>query len=132
MRHLAAEAGLEDEIEVESAGTEAWHAGKGPDPRSVEAAAARGIRLTGVARQVMPVDFDRFDLVIAMDRSNRDALLELSPDAASRIRLLREHADGADLDVPDPYHGESDGFAEVLDIVLRNCAALLASESPRA
>ncbi len=128
MRHLLLKAALDGDFEVDSAGTADWHTGKGPDPRSVEAAADRGINLTGVARQVTPEDLDSFDLIVAMDRSNRDDLLEISPGASPRIRLLRDYADGTDLDVPDPYHGDSGGFAEVLDIVLRNCAALLASE----
>ena len=127
MRGLVAEAGLEDEIEVESAGTGHWHLGHPPDPRSVDAAAARGVELTGTARQVTAADFEAFDMLVAMDRSNRDDLLALAPDgeARSRVRLLRESADGAELDVPDPYYGGEGGFAEVVEIVERNCAALL-------
>ena len=127
MRGLVAEAGLESEIEVESAGTGHWHLGHPPDPRSVDAAAARGVELTGTARQVTAADFEAFDMLVAMDRSNRDDLLALAPDEESRslVRLLRESGDGAELDVPDPYYGGEDGFAEVVEIVERNCAALL-------
>jgi protein-tyrosine phosphatase len=126
MRGLVAEAGLDGEVEVESAGTGSWHLGDPPDPRAIAAAAQRGVELAGAARQVDDADFSRFDLLIAMDRSNRDALLRLAPDeeARDRVRLLRDFGDGAG-DVPDPYYGGEDGFAEVLDIVERSCAALL-------
>jgi protein-tyrosine phosphatase len=132
MRGLVAEAGLDGEIEVESAGTGSWHLGDPPDPRSVAAAADRGVELDGAARQVDESDFEAFDLLIAMDRSNRDALLRLAPDdeGRRRVRLLREYQPDAgpavDLDVPDPYYGGSESFAEVLEIVERCCGALLA------
>ena len=127
MRGLVAEAGLDGEIEVESAGTGSWHLGDPPDPRAVAAAAERGVELDGAARQVDRADFDRFDLLIAMDRSNRDALLRLAPstEARERVRLLREFGDGEEADVPDPYYGGEEGFAEVVEIVERCCRALL-------
>jgi len=127
MRGLVAAAGRQDEIEVESAGTGSWHIGHPPDDRSVAAASARGVELIGTARQVAIADFHQYDLLIAMDRSNRDELLRMAPgpEERSRVRLLRSYADGADQDVPDPYYGGTDGFAEVVEIVERNCRALL-------
>lgn len=127
MRGLVAETGLDGEIEIESAGTGGWHVGDPPDPRSVAAAAERGVELAGAARQVDEADFEGFDLLVAMDRSNRDALRRLAPDeeARERIRLLREYGDGVAHDVPDPYYGGADGFDEVVEIVERNCRALL-------
>ena len=127
MRRLVADAGLDSEVEVESAGTGGWHVGHPPDERATSAAAARGIDLSGEARKVMPADFREFDLLIAMDRSNRDALLEMAPNAEARrkVFLLREFGEGAELDVPDPYYGGDEGFEEVLDIVERSCEALL-------
>ena len=113
--------------EFDSAGTGNWHIGDPPDHRSTAAAAARGITLGGTARQVSRSDFLHFDLLVAMDRSNRDELLALAPDGetAAKVRLLREFGDGDELDVPDPYYGGPDGFEEVLDIVDRNLRALL-------
>jgi len=126
MRGLVAEAGLEDEIEVESAGTGDWHVGYPPDDRSVVAAAERGVELTGEARQVARGDFDGFDLLIAMDRQNERDLIRMarSDEDREKVRLLRSYADG-ELDVPDPYYGGEDGFAEVVEIVERSCLALL-------
>ena len=123
MRHLLRERGLEGEVEVESAGTGAWHVGSAPDERATLAAERRGIVLDGAARQVRPADFDDFDLIVAMDRSNLRDLLAIAPDEAARakVRLL---LDGG-RDVPDPYYGGERGFDEVLDLVEEACERLL-------
>jgi protein-tyrosine phosphatase len=131
MRALVEEAGLEDSIELDSAGTGAWHVGSPPDGRAVAAARARGIVLEGSARQIRQNDFDEFDLVLAMDRSNLRELEELagSEERRAKVRLLREFdpAGGGDqdLEVPDPYYGAAGGFEEVLDLVQGACAGLL-------
>lgn len=131
MAHLVREAGLEHEIEIESAGTGGWHVGNVPDARATAAAGARGFAMRSVAQQVTAADFDRFDLLIAMDRDNLANLRRLAPDdeAAQKAHLLREfdpHSAGApDLDVPDPYYGGVDGFDHVLDLVEAACAGLL-------
>jgi len=131
MRALVAQAGLADEIELDSAGTGSWHVGEGPDARASAAARARGIELAGVARQVRREDFESYDLIVAMDAENRAQLRALAPDeqARSRLRLLREfdpaNAGAKDLGVPDPYYGAAGGFEEVLDIVQAACAGLL-------
>jgi protein-tyrosine phosphatase len=127
MRSLLAGNGYDGEIVVDSAGIGDWHVGSPPDERAVAAAAARGFELGGTARQVRPSDFEEFDLLVAMDSSNRDALLRMAPhpEAEAKVRMLREFGDGVDADVPDPYYGGADGFAEVLEIIERNCAALL-------
>ena len=129
MRGLVAEAGLSDRIALDSAGTGGWHAGDPPDPRSVAAAAQRGIRVDGAARKVRLADFDDFDLLVALDGANARDLRRVAPDdvAAAKVRLLREFdpaADG-DLDVPDPYYGGADGFGRVLDLVDAACRGLL-------
>ena len=126
MRKLLLEAGLDGQIEVDSAGTGDWHVGRPADPRATEAALGRGYELVGSARQVRVEDFERFDLVIAMDRSNHADLMAIAPEGGrQKIRMLREFGDGERLDVPDPYYGADDGFGEVLDIVERCCTDLL-------
>jgi low molecular weight protein-tyrosine phosphatase len=132
MRRLVREAGLEDSIELDSAGTGGWHVGSPPDPRAVAVAQARGIALDGSARQFVVDDLDYFDLVLAMDRSNLSALRERArgEDERAKIRLLREFdpasAGEEDPEVPDPYYGAPGGFDEVLDLVEAACAGLLA------
>jgi protein-tyrosine phosphatase len=132
MRKLVAEAGLQEEIELDSAGTGAWHVGEPPDARATEAARLRGIVLEGAARQVLAQDFERFDLILAMDGSNLHALRQLAPDDETRekLRLLREFdpasADLSGLDVPDPYYDSQRGFEIVLDQVQAACTGLLA------
>jgi protein-tyrosine phosphatase len=127
MRALVRDAGLSDRIEVASAGTSGWHIGEPPDPRSTATAAARGIVIDGAGAQVTAADFERFDLLLAMDRQNLRDLQALAPDseARSRARLLRDWDPDGTGDVPDPYAGGPRGFEEVLDIVQRSCAALL-------
>jgi protein-tyrosine phosphatase len=128
MRKLVEDADLDDHIDIDSAGTGAWHAGERADPRSSEEARARGIELTSISRQFRVEDFDAFDYVIAMDRSNRRALEDLARTKADRakISMLRAFDDQSDgIDVPDPYFGE-DGFANVFDICDAGCRGLLA------
>jgi protein-tyrosine phosphatase len=107
-------------VEVDSAGTHAYHLGHAPDPRACRAAERRGIDLTKRrARRVAVEDFERFELVLAMDELNRAQLVELSPpEYHERIRLFLEFApDLKRLDVPDPYYGGANGFEYVLDLV---------------
>src|SRR4051794_1201268 len=131
MRGLVREAGLEDEIEIESAGIGDWHAGHTPDRRATEAARQRGVVLEGTARQVRPSDFADFDLLLAMDRDNHRELRALAPDAeaAEKVKMLRAYdprsAGAPDLDVPDPYYGGAQGFETVLDQVEAACRGLL-------
>src|SRR6188472_953411 len=90
MRHLVKEAGLGHVIEVESAGTAAYHTGSLADPRARKAAARRGIRIEGCARQFQPSDWGRFDYVLAMDGSNKDDLESIMPQGAdTKLHLLR-------------------------------------------
>lgn len=119
MRHLLAERGLEDAVEVDSAGTGGWHAGAPPDARSTAAAARRGIPLAGAARQVTRADFSTYDLLLAADGENLRDLRSIAPPGTEhKVRLL------ADVDVPDPYYGD-DGFDLVLDLVEDACRRLL-------
>ena len=139
LRHVLAERGLDGEIEVDSAGTGAWHVGDGPDARMVRAAAGRGYRLEGAARQATAEDFRRFDLVVAMDRQNLADLEEIAPPPDERRAELRLFSSflppGAPEDVPDPYYGGEQGFERVIDLVEEGCAAivdhLLGERAPR-
>lgn len=131
MAQLVADAGLEHAIEVDSAGTGGWHVGSPPDERATAAAARRGIAMRSVARQVTREDFERFDLLLAMDSDNHRTLRARAPhpEAAAKVRMLREFdpeaAGAVSLDVPDPYYGGLDGFEHVLDLVESACAGLL-------
>ena len=131
MRGLVAERGLAHQVEVDSAGTGSWHIGSPPDHRATAAAAARGVELGGVGRQVSQADLEAFDWVIAMDRENLDDLLAMRTgvDGEAEPALLRSFDPDAvaagDLDVPDPYYGGDDGFETVLDVVERGCEGLL-------
>jgi protein-tyrosine phosphatase len=129
MRHLVKQAGLGEQIAIDSAGTGDWHVGHARDRRSRAVGEARGIPLSGAARQFVPDDFDVFDHVLAMDRANRDELLKLARNGHDRakVALLRSFDPSAppDAEVPDPYYGGPRGFDEVFDICERACRGLL-------
>lgn len=130
MHALVEQAGLSDRIQVDSAGTGAWHAGESADSRAQAVARSRGVALGSIARQFEVADFARFDYVLAMDRSNRENLLALArtEEERSKVALFRAfdpQADG-DADVPDPYYGGARGFDDVFDMCERTCASLLA------
>jgi len=128
-RHLVRQAGLQDRIAIDSAGTHGYHVGSPPDERSQHHARVRGYDLSGLrARQVQDLDFGRFDLILAMDHENL-ALLEdeCPPQHLSRLRRLMEFAPPGLSDVvADPYYGGKQGFETVLDHVEAACAGLLA------
>ena len=129
LRTLAAREAPELSIEVDSAGTAAYHVGEPPDPRTRQAAARRGYDLSALrARIVEPADFERFDLIVAMDRESLRVLRQRAPPAAhERLRLLLEFApEAGPEDVPDPYYGGPNGFEEVLDLIEAAARGLLA------
>jgi protein-tyrosine phosphatase len=131
MRDLVTREGLDGAIEIDSAGTGAWHVGEPPDPRSTAAAKARGIVMEGAARQVTDADFEAYDLLLAADEQNVAALRAVAPDdgAAAKVVLLRAFDPAAvaagDVEVPDPYYGGASGFDDVLDMVDAACRGLL-------
>jgi protein-tyrosine phosphatase len=130
MRSMVREAGLEDHVELCSAGTGGWHVGDPADQRARATLAGRGYDgESHRARQFAAHWFDENDLVLAVDESTYSALRSLDPEAAGeKLRRLREFdplAEG-DLDVPDPYYGGRRGFDDVLDMVERSCRGLLA------
>jgi protein-tyrosine phosphatase len=130
MRAMLAAEGLGGSVDVDSAGTGRWHLGEPPDPRTCAAAARRGIELDHAARQVTAADFDRFDLLVAMDQDNAHALARLAPASAARAKivLLRsfDPRSPAGAEVPDPWYGGAAGFEEVLDVCEAGCRGLVA------
>jgi len=118
-RHYVVEAGIADSVEIDSAGTHAYHVNEPPDRRAQAAAERRGISMSNIrARRVQIDDFERFDYIIAMDRDNLALLVEQA-DAQhhDKIRLFLEYSAGREDEVPDPYYGGAAGFERVLDLV---------------
>ncbi|WP_225824204.1 low molecular weight protein-tyrosine-phosphatase [Streptomyces naphthomycinicus] len=142
-RARVAEAGLEDLVAVDSAGTGGWHEGEPADPRTVSVLEEHGYDSEHVARQFQSSWFARLDLVIALDAGHLKALRRLAPTEADarKVRLLRSYAPrssasaphaasegaGDGLDVPDPYYGGRDGFEECLEMVEVASTGLLAA-----
>ena len=127
-RGLVRNAGLDQKVWTDSAGTQGWHVGNPPDSRSQAAAAIRGFELADLrARRVRTEDFIQFDYVVAMDDDHRETLLSMAPsDAQERVRMMLEFAPHLGLrDVPDPYYGGADGFEQVLDMIEAASAGLL-------
>jgi protein-tyrosine phosphatase len=119
-RKLVQDAGLDDQIETDSAGTHAYHVGKGPDRRALEAAAGRNLHFDDLrARQTTENDFIEFDYVLAMDMDNFHNLSEICPlGYESRLSMFMDYAQTIRMrEVPDPYYGGADGFEKVLDMV---------------
>jgi len=117
------------ELEVDSAGTAAYHSGNPPDERSQAAALKRGYSFKGIrARQVEQGDFEYFDLILAADKQNLADLKALCP-AHLQYKLTLFMSYGAsDVDqIPDPYYGGDNGFEQVLDLIEDASDALLAS-----
>lgn len=124
---LVADAGLD--VRVDSAGTHGYHIGEPPDPRTVRAARTRGYDLSPLrARKLVAADYDRFDLMLAMDRGHLDIMRRLAPaGSAAQLALFTDFAPAPwhGRDVPDPYYGGAEGFTAVLDMVEAGARALL-------
>ncbi len=119
-RKLVADAGLDDQINVDSAGTAGWHIGRAPDARTVAAAKNRGYDLSELrARQVSKMDFFEYDYILAMDNANLGDLKSLKPaNYTGHLGLFLAFSEQDEYrEVPDPYHGGSEGFELVLDLV---------------
>lgn len=112
--------GLDDKVEVDSAGTHDYHVGEPADTRARRAAQRRGFDLSGLrARHVEAADFEHFDLILAMDRDNLQRLTHACPEKhRGKLGLFLRYATGhAHDEVPDPYFGADDGFELVLDLI---------------
>ncbi|MDH3637512.1 MAG: low molecular weight phosphotyrosine protein phosphatase [Gammaproteobacteria bacterium] len=119
-RSLVSNQGIHTSIEVDSAGTHAYHIGEPPDTRACSAAARRGLDMSGLrARQTTTDDFHTFDYILCMDCENRQHLEQLAPlEFTHKVRLFMEFATTSDdLEVPDPYYGGAKGFERVLDML---------------
>lgn len=127
LRVMAAQRGIA--LEVDSAGTAAYHEGEPPDKRSIRAAAARGYALADMrARQVVVNDFEAFDLIFAMDQQNYSHLMQMCPAQLKHkiVLFLGKYGQSDVSDVPDPYYGAGDGFERVLDLLESACERFLA------
>ena len=119
-RNMLETRGLSDRIEADSAGIGSWHVGDPPDARSQATALSRGIDIASQrARSVQPDDYEKFDLIVAMDTGHFRSLERACPSAcAGRIKLFMDYApETGIIDVPDPYYGAGDGFARVFDMI---------------
>ncbi len=129
MTSLIRKNNLENKIHVDSAGTIAYHAGEGADPRMKKLAANRGYNLTSVARKFNPEkDFEGFDYILTMDDENFTNILELDTDGKyiNKLHKMAEFSSKINVtEVPDPYYGGGKGFEIVLDILEDTCANLL-------
>ncbi|MCK9260090.1 MAG: low molecular weight protein-tyrosine-phosphatase [Azoarcus sp.] len=127
-RHFIETSGLESAFEVDSAGTQGYHSGEPPDPRAIKAAAQRGYDLSSLrARKLEITDFQRFDLLLAMDRGHLEYMVRNSPEVYHRkLALFLEFAPELGEDeVPDPYYGGLNGFEYALDLCEKGVDRLL-------
>ncbi|KAI3450685.1 hypothetical protein Pfo_007350 [Paulownia fortunei] len=135
-RHLVKEKGLDSKFYIDSAGTISYHEGDQADPRMRAASKRRGIEITSISRPIRPSDFRDFDLILAMDRQNREDILgaferwrhreTLPVDADKKVRLMCSYCKRHDeTEVPDPYYGGPQGFEKVLDLLEDACESLL-------
>ena len=118
-RQQLAVAGMLDRVEIDSAGTHDYHIGAPPDNRTRLAALRRGYDLSNLrGRQVELKDFHEFDYILAMDRANLADLNRICPlQYRHKLNLFMEFSSGEPCEVPDPYHGGSEGFENVLNML---------------
>lgn len=138
-QHLAQEAATAQRsatiggLEFSSAGTHAHHTGERPDPRAAAILARRGYKPGNIrSRRITEQDFQRYDLILAMDRVNLAALQRMCPPAhATKLHLFLEFAEGVgETEIPDPYYGNAQGFERVLDLCEAGVKGLIKSLMP--
>jgi protein-tyrosine phosphatase len=114
---------------VDSAGTGGWHAGENPDRRAIKNMLQHGIDIsTLVARQFTVADFNRFDLILAMDETNYADILRLALDQREKekVQLILKYIDyPSGFSVPDPWYGNQDGFETVYRMLDEACEAVI-------
>ncbi len=132
-QHIINRDGLSALVEVDSAGTAAYHVGEPANSKSRMIAEQNGVSLNSKARKFEYSDFDYFDLIIAMDKENLHELQRMDRKSQYRdkIFLLRDFDPvPGDMEVPDPYYGGINGFELVFEIVMRSCESLLDTARP--
>ncbi len=120
LRKLANERGLTEHIKIDSAGIGTWHVGDPPDLRSTETAKRHGVDISGQrARAIELIDFEAFDLILAMDNSHFQDLKQRCPEPLlERLGMFMSYATGTKIpEVPDPYYGQQDGFERVFNMI---------------
>ncbi|KAG6415165.1 hypothetical protein SASPL_122569 [Salvia splendens] len=136
--HLVKQRSLHSQFFIDSAGTINYHEGNQADARMIAAAKKRDVEITSILRPIRPSDFTDFDLILAMDRQNKENILAafekwkkretLPADAAKKVQLMCSYCKRHnETEVPDPYYGGQQGFEKVLDILEDACASLLES-----
>jgi protein-tyrosine phosphatase len=128
LRHLVEARGLNSQYVIDSAGTIGYHVGEAPDSRMSEAGKQRGIDFKGSSRQFSAADFENFDLIVTMDESNREGVLQLAktPGDEGKVRSFCSFVSShQDREVPDPYYGGSQGFEHVMDLMEDGCEGIL-------
>ncbi|MCO5611857.1 hypothetical protein L7F22_066116 [Adiantum nelumboides] len=137
-RYFVEKRGLEVQFNIDSAGTIDYHEGEPADARMKTAASKRGVKLTSISRPIRPSDFEEFDIILAMDRKNKEDILKahrhwsttqtLPPGSEKKVKLICEYCKKFDVtEVPDPYYGGAAGFEKVLDLLEDACESLLDS-----
>jgi len=130
VQQMATELGRLSDLEFDSAGTHAYHIGQRMDERAAKLLAQQNYPLSkGRSRQVKPEDFERFDLILAMDQDNLETLKRLCPaEQQHKLRLYLSFCPEIDTcEVPDPYYGNLAGFERVFDLCQTGARALLAN-----
>lgn len=128
MNHFIEEAGLNQQISCDSAGTSSYHVGSSPDRRMTTALINRGFKVTGHARQFEYSDFEEFDLILAMDKENyrNISALDRKKIYTDKVKLMCDFAQHhSTQEVPDPYYGGQKGFENVIDLLVDSCEGLL-------
>jgi low molecular weight protein-tyrosine phosphatase len=127
-RQVVANAGLSNEVKIDSCGTGSWHVGKAPDGRAREAAARRGIDISNLrARQFQESDLFEFDYVLVMDRQNLADIKRVQNEVGgTEPELFLDYGRSSHDEVPDPYYGGDQGFEMVLDLIQEASEGLLA------
>lgn len=140
-RYAVEKRGLESYFNIDSAGTIDYHEGEPADARMKAAAIKRGVQITSISRPIQSSDFEQFDVILAMDKKNKEDILKahkqwstkqaLPPNSEQKVKLMCEYCTRyEEMEVPDPYYGGTAGFEKVLDLLEDACESLLDSLVP--